>query len=59
MTQELLKLIVTRYSNDYELGNAVRKYYEFYESYKHLLNQNKIDEMFIDNVIKNKKTFKL
>lgn len=56
MTTDLLRIIVEKYPNNYELGNAVRTFYEFH---KNKYEQSNIDEMFICTVINTKKTFKI
>lgn len=59
MTTNLLRIIVKKYPNNYELGNVVRTYYDFYEFHKNKYEKSNIDEMFICTVINTEKTFKI
>jgi len=59
MTEELLKTIISTFYNNYELGNIIRSYYSFYKEHNKNYSQEELANMFISNVIKSGKTFKL
>ena len=59
MSKELLKLLISTYNNNFELGQMIRYYYEFYDSHKYSYSDQDIEKIFISDVVKNNKTFKL
>jgi hypothetical protein len=59
MSEELLNLLITTYNNNFELGQMVRNYYEFYNGYKYSYSDADIEYLFINDVIKTSKAFKL
>jgi hypothetical protein len=59
MTEELLKTIISTFHNNYELGKITRAYYSFYKEHNKNCSQEELANMFISNVIKSGKTFKL
>ena len=59
MIEELLKTIILTFHNNYELGKITRAYYSFYKEHNKNCSQEEITSMFISDVIKSGKTFKL
>lgn len=59
MSEQLLKVLIKKYPNNFELGSIIRSYSAFYDLNKNKYAEDKLDKMFIKEVISDNKAFKL